>query len=527
MNFLTEIFCFSLFFIIGLFFRLYRIDMIPFGINHDAAWSGLGAIYLLKKLPTYLPYFEGGWRGETLFRYFIVVFIQLIGPTPLAIRLTSVTVGILTLISFYLLVRELFNQKIALLSLFFLATSGWHIVMSKTGWRVIAVPLFQTLTLLLLIQGFKAKRRTWLFALSGISLALAINSYDMAGRITPILVGFFLVQQMLTSKKFIKNYFRSLTVFLLVFLLTASPLVVYAYSHWENFTGRAKFLFIGNRIRETQSLRPLWENLQRTILMFNVRAGGDDFFVNEPLLELIPGIFFLVGLGFTLIKIRQRPNLFVFLWLIVTLLPGFLSAPNGNRGIGSIVPVYLLTGLGFYQFLCFFFKLLPSKVSILAPLTAALILGGQTLSSYDQYLGYNRREIWGFYPETTIVGQYIQKIKNEYDIYVTDNYPRDALTFLTYEKGRPIFQQEYQWFEDRNQFLSVFQKKNKGLAFIMFDIPQNQLFVQKLKTKFTQARPLRLPYYNGRINRVAALVVLVPRNDQSGASENTDVQSIY
>lgn len=495
------------------FLRLYQLDKTPFGINHDAAWNGLGAIYLLEKLPDYIPYFESGWRGETLFRYFITAFIQLFGPTPLAVRLTSVTFGALTLPSFYLLARELFNRKIALLSLFFLATSGWHIVMSKTGWRTIAVPLFQTLTFLFLIRGLKTKNKIWPFVISGVSLSLAVNSYDMAGRITVVLVGIFLIQRFFINKQFLKNYFKQLLVFTVTFCLTIFPLVSYAVNNWINFTGRANFLFVGNRIQETQSLRPLWENLQRTFLMFNVRAGGDDFFVNEPLLELIPGIFFVVGVGIAFIRLRQRRNLFVLLWLIMALLPGFLSIPNGNRGIGSLVPVYLLAGLGLYWYVQVLYKSLPAKVHLLVTVSIMFVLAGQILCSYNQYLSYNRWEIWGFYPETTIVGQYIQKIKNEYNIYITDNYPRDILTFLTYEKGREVFKQEYQWFRDSNQFLNVPKTKDSGLVFIMFDTPPNQLLVQKLKVKFPGISVLRLPYTNDRINRVAALVALVHRGN--------------
>src|SRR5687768_14418981 len=43
----TELALFALVMAVGVFFRLYRIDSIPDGLNHDSAWEGLYAIRIL------------------------------------------------------------------------------------------------------------------------------------------------------------------------------------------------------------------------------------------------------------------------------------------------------------------------------------------------------------------------------------------------------------------------------------------------------------------------------------------------
>ena len=40
-------------------------------------------------------------------------------------------------------------------------------------------------------------------------------------------------------------------------------------------------------------------------------------------------------------------------------------------------------------------------------------------ATYSEYLGPNRRPIWGFYPETTVLGRYLKTIVPRYSIWVS------------------------------------------------------------------------------------------------------------
>jgi 4-amino-4-deoxy-L-arabinose transferase-like glycosyltransferase len=61
------------------------------------------------------------------------------------LRVVSALIGTLTLAAFYPLARRLLSTRESLLALFFLATSFWHVIFSRVGFRVIAAPGF-TLT---------------------------------------------------------------------------------------------------------------------------------------------------------------------------------------------------------------------------------------------------------------------------------------------------------------------------------------------------------------------------------------------
>ncbi len=59
-RFRTEVVLFLAVVAVGIFFRLYKLDSIPPGLNHDAAWNGLHAIRITNGLD-YAPYVAQAW----------------------------------------------------------------------------------------------------------------------------------------------------------------------------------------------------------------------------------------------------------------------------------------------------------------------------------------------------------------------------------------------------------------------------------------------------------------------------------
>jgi len=64
----------------------------------------------------------------------------------------SALFGVLTVRTIYLLVSALLTVRIALFASFFVATSYWHLMLSRMGTRAITAPFFLTLALYLLLS---------------------------------------------------------------------------------------------------------------------------------------------------------------------------------------------------------------------------------------------------------------------------------------------------------------------------------------------------------------------------------------
>ena len=121
---------------VGVLFRFIHFSTVPEGMNHDAAWYGMYAIYINQGAP-YTPYVAAGFGRETMYMYIVSPFVGWLGNTQEAIQLASTLCGVAALVPLYLLARAMFGTRVALIALAFLAVSGWHGVFSRVGWRVI------------------------------------------------------------------------------------------------------------------------------------------------------------------------------------------------------------------------------------------------------------------------------------------------------------------------------------------------------------------------------------------------------
>lgn len=540
---------------VGIFFRLYKIETIPFGMNHDGAWSGLWAIELSQKPWPIQVYSDQGWLGEAMPRYVMAIFIKLLGPTNLALRLGMMVFSIAALPLFFLFVRYAFgNYWVAIWSTLLLSTSGWDILYGKTGWRTSAVPVFVIVTCYFLMKSMREGKIRW-YILTGIFMGLTIHTYN-AGHFIPVTVMGALLSLLVRRR----TQWKKLTVrygwLLIAFAVTIAPLASYALNNWETYTGRARYLFVLNKVNRAGSWYPAWENIKYAMLMYTARGHfGADFYLTEPLLDFPANWLFLIGFGVTFWKLREHPYGFT-LWLLLTsLIPSLAGNPDGGHAIGTIPAVYMMAGIGFYALTIRLGKMklhapslagaawyppssteLKSAEACIHPRAsesrgllrrrmkfvsgkliqtgfgAAVAMSAMT-TTYRMYFGPGRNERWGFYPETTVVANFIKPKFTHYDVYITDNYPRDTLTYLTYRGGDP-WEKQYTWFDDKNKFFSVSPSGNKGVMFVMFPTPENRSIAESLGRKFPGSETIELRYLDDTINRGAASIVAVQARDR-------------
>ena len=127
--------------IIATFLRLYQLDAAPPGLYPDEAMNGNNALEALRtgEWRTYYP--ENNGR-EGLFINIQAIFLLAFGQNePWVLRLPSALFGILTVLGLYFLAKELWGVRVGLLASFLLATSFWHIIFSRIGFRAIMAPL--------------------------------------------------------------------------------------------------------------------------------------------------------------------------------------------------------------------------------------------------------------------------------------------------------------------------------------------------------------------------------------------------
>lgn len=488
---------------LGWFFKVFKLSEFPPGLNHDAAWEGQYALHILNGAP-YTPFISAAWGRETLTFYFRAITVWWLGNVPLAVILPSVVAGILVLPFLYGWARRMFGPPIALLVTGLFGVSGWSLVFSRTGWRSDFQPLFMVVTCYFFLRGLET-RRARDFVLAGVGMAATLNTYN-AARAFPLLfllwIPLFALQGW-SLRGFVRAYGTGFLAGGLAFGVSIAPLAWYAINNWQKFNARAQYL------AENYSV---WNSLRATALMFHFRANGDDFFTTTPGLEFWAAVFFVFGLLWCLVQLRDGRAQFLVLGLLVGLVPGLLSNPNMNRNIGTMPFVFFFAGLGVAYVARSVALELPHRMGRAwgAGLGVAAVLAS-AVATYEQFLGPKRRAVWGYYPETTVLGKYMATLMPRYRVWVGgDNFPNDTLIYLTYQGGDP-FIPRFVWVQEVPSLLLMNLPEptpDRGLAFLLGNVPASQIVLEELARRYPQHErvELRYPERTGRVFAIGLLV---------------------
>jgi len=369
--------------------RLYAIGSLPPGLYHDEAYHGLDALGVLAG---HRPlYFQANNGREPLFIYLVAVSVALLGRTPMAVRLPSALLGLLTVPASFLMARAMFGRRVGLLVAFVTATTFWHLNLSRVGFRAVALPLFIALALWQLWRGLKEGRRGP-FLLAGAFYGLSFYTY-LAARFTLFALLLFFAYLAWRHKDLLS--WPGVLAFVLVALLVASPLGIYALTHPHSFFGRLTQVSILNpAINQGDLPGTLARHIVGALGMF-LRRG--DFIPRHnlpyrPVFDPLMGLFFSLGLVISVIEARRRAeHAFVLLWLVVMLLPTILAedCPHFLRGVGILPVVFVLPALGLeaaWAFLEERFRLLGQVALVLV---LVLSLGW---TSFDYFLRHASSE---------------------------------------------------------------------------------------------------------------------------------------
>ena len=359
--------------IIATVLRTYQLERIPPGLYPDEAMNGVNALQALGSGDFKIYYADNNGREGLFINIQAFILKSLGGVTePWVLRLPSALIGILTVWGTYLLGKELFSKRVGLAASFFLATSFWHLVFSRIGFRAVMAPFFLVWALYLFhlaVRKAGEKSPGFIFPAiaGGLLFGLGFHTY-IAYRVAPLLLVLF-------WWFFRKNdwFWHATLIFLGAAFLAGLPIGLYYLQNPADFLGRTSQISVWS---SPSPLRDLTVNILKTAGMFNFR-GDFNWRHNFPgRAELFwpVGILFLAGICVGLRNVFRRTGggivpmdhgptfenwetvrnlrfgfLLMFTWLILALLPVIISnegLPHALRAILMIPPVMILAGTG-------------------------------------------------------------------------------------------------------------------------------------------------------------------------------------
>ena len=340
--------------------RLYRLEAVPPGLQHDEVFHGHDAVtVLLGHHPIYFPSNAG---NEPLYVYLTAGTIALFGKNVWGIRMAAVLCGLATVGFTGLWIRRAYNTRTALIASSLVAVTFWPLFMSRVGLRSAALPPLAAATAWLFWRAMqRAGIRYWIlrFVLAGVLLGATLYTYP-AARALPVAYLLFAITFYVSHFVFhatpntqypIPNIHLGLATFFITAGLVFLPLYLYLLQAPEADVRLQQLVTIG----AVSSLQkgdagPLLANVRNTLGMFTFH--GDPVWrynvAGRPVFDLFVGVLFYLGLLVALWRVRDARYLFALIWLPAGLAPSILSdsAPSFLRASASLPVAFLFPALG-------------------------------------------------------------------------------------------------------------------------------------------------------------------------------------
>lgn len=472
---------FFLIIFIGAFLRLYNLSSVPPSASLDEASIGYNAYSILNtgadefgtRFPILLRAYDD-WR-PALYVYLVVPFVKLLGLSVFAVRLPSVILSILTVITTYFIAKEMFlnfkkfsvfnfqfsiGEIVALL----LAISPWHIYLSRLGHEANAGFAFFIFGLYFFI-----KNRIYIAA---VFTALSFISYQSEKVFIPVMM---LVIVLIYRKTFFRQK-KKLLIAGFIFLLIVLPFIKETLSPNALIRFKATNVFAaqGERFEKQAILnaKAIEDNNILGRIVYNRRILSSQIFIENYISHFNPtwlftnpsddkhkvpglGILYyweapLILLGIIFLarsRIDSKLKMLIILWTLAAPLPAALTtdAPHVMR-IYQMLPIpQIFAGFGLYKIMTtlvnknIFYNRMISLISIVIFLLSIFYL-------YKQYFVVfpNTQSNSFQYALSNIIPFVLEKEKNYNKIIFSnqENLYQSYMFFLFYSKYDPIFYQK-------------------------------------------------------------------------------------
>ncbi|MCG2740021.1 MAG: glycosyltransferase family 39 protein [Syntrophaceae bacterium] len=426
----------------GLAERTFSLDQHPYPWSGDEASVGMEGRRILLGQTTNL--FSTGWSGQPNLSFVpTAVCLAIWGDIIFAVRMMSAITGTLTILTLFLLAREIFGRETALIAAGFLVGFPFHLHFSRIGVDNIADGLMVTLALWLVFRAVRTNSFPT-YLLAGIASGLTFYTYvgtRLVFGIAAAAILYFCIQK----KEYLRLHIVHLLAFLSSLLVTAAPIGYFFLKNPHIFMTRigqeSIFLngWLQNQVELTgqSAVRILLNQVSKTVLVYiSQNAGGFFFNSPEPYLTVLASILFLIGMGIAFWRFFEPRNFVLLPWFwSVVLLGGILtlSPPAHTRLVMTAPAVALFVAIGLWKIstLLVQFKFNSRWVSALTALLVGFLLFQSTAFYFGKYWAGNYfQDING---ELAMeVGLELKQLGPEYNLYLFGQ-PRIFTGFPTTE----------------------------------------------------------------------------------------------
>ncbi len=322
-------------FFTGFFLRIYKFyDFVTYLGDQGRDAIVLKRILTLEHFPAIgAPTSVGQVYLGPFYYYFIAPWLWLSNFNPVGPAVGVAFFSSLYVLINYLLIKDLFGRKTALISSALIAFSAVLIELSRFSWNPNLLPLFTLLLVYSTIKAVQTHRKIF-YLLAGAFLSLTIQLHYLALFLAmPVAVIF--LWDLLENKKEIGLGIKKVLMSFGSFLFFSSPLLVFDLRH--DFLNSKNFIKLFQESSPGTSSNKL-EGLFQTFFTLNQHV------FQTPLEALLLGILLVIFTALFFLQIKTNRKLsYVSLFFLLSLFGlSLYSGPKHPHYYGTVYPLYFI-----------------------------------------------------------------------------------------------------------------------------------------------------------------------------------------
>ncbi len=410
--------------------RVVDLEHIPANLGGDEGTQGVAALELVEP-PLGNPFATGWFSVPTMSFLAYGLSMRIFGESVAGLRTLSALIGAATVLTTFLLARELWGRWVAWLAGATLACSHYHVHFSRLGSNQIADGLFVTLALWLLVRGLRSRQQIY-FALAGTVTGLGWYGY-FGARLVGLVVACYLIWRALTltGPRFLARYGGQLLILGSAALVAIAPLLFHYAAHPETFASRFNQVSIfssGWLAREQEitgrgvaslMLQQFW----KSISAFHYTLDPTFWYrASIPLLDFLSGIAFVFGLAWATLRCRWPGNSLVSCWFWLALILGWVLTENppSSMRLTIIAPALaLFVALGLTGLARVVRRISGLTPCVLGFSSCVLLVAIAALNLHYYFVVYTPTRVYGNpnAEAATVLGRYLAQQDDDLRVY--------------------------------------------------------------------------------------------------------------
>ncbi len=386
-----DIFWLIIIIITALFFRQYKLLDVAPGLLPDEIKSMEAISAIVNGMRPPIFYASDPYQVASLYYIIVALICKYTVFNIYSAKIISGIIGTANILFLYLLIKEIYSKRIAIISSFILASMMQHIVYSRIIWGWIFVPFFTTVVFYFYYKARKSGNMLY-FVISGTILSLNVYFYNAAKMVPFIFI--FLWLYLLFDKNVRKNFkFHIASAILIITssIIVFFPLLNYIIHNSQLYFGRMKDW---NLLTHLPAGSALYERLADQFMLFFKMffsascIWGAFNIASKPAFDQVTVFFMVIGIAYTIVRIKNENNFFILMWFFWGMLVGFLTIAADlyqTRVVMALPAIAILAALGLEKISTLFDKLFILRGKILSGFIVLIILFVIIYNNYHMY----------------------------------------------------------------------------------------------------------------------------------------------